>query len=395
MLPSPDFTAAVGCRALARLSVAIVGLTLALAGCDRSRAGHTWRESPDSLGFRSITGLASACTECIELTPMATLGNDSGPGFLEDNGTLDYLVRDRAGRYWVGQRGNIKVYAPDGKFLTTVGRRGQGPLEFEFAQPVQVDSQGRVHVMDVRLRRETIIKPDFSWESDRRLAASFDDVAVLPGEQHRYVFSQGISTPDRLGYPLHIVSGENIIRSFGLSPRADTSAVTPAGSRRLVSVTPDGYALSSMIDEYVVEAWTVDGARVAGFELPGLNPTAVRAGSWAWDNPPPNHVGDIAYHGERFLIIVTRHRRPDWKDRVVERVLPNGVPYLGAVDGKVPSVFRSRLDMLDLNTATVVASTWYDGWIMRFVEPDLLLRLTYSAEDEPLLQVLRLTYRTN
>lgn len=378
-------------RVLASLS-AVATLALASA-CGPSSSASAWREHPDSVGYRVIEGAASACMDCIELGPMVTLGDGPGEGFLEDRGTLEYVVRDREGRYWVGQRGSIKVFAPDGRYLRAVGRRGQGPLEFEFAQPHHVDSSGMVHVLDVRLGRETIVRPDFTREADRRIPVGFDDVAVLPGEEERYVIAKWIPTPERLGFPLHVVAGDDVIRSFGLTPRADTTAVTPVGSLRVVSVTPDGYVLSSMVDEYVVEAWKADGARIAGFELPGLNPTAIRPGVFAWDNPPPNHVGAVAPHDDPFVIVVTRHRRPEWKDLVVERVSSSGIPYLSSADGNVPTLYRSRIDMVNLNTATIVASSWYDGWLMRFIERDVILRLAYSDEGAPLLQVLKLTYR--
>ena len=71
----------------------------------------------------------------------------------------------------------------------------------------------------------------------------------------------------------------------------------------------------------------------------------------------------------------------------------SGVPYLSSADGNVPTLYRSRIDVVDLNTAMIVASSWYDGWLMRFIERDVILRLAYSDEGAPFLQVLKLTYR--
>lgn len=384
-----------GYRAHATLFAWLIGLTFLTAACDRpSLRSSAWRERPDSVGYRSITGIASACTNCIELSSMVILGADKGVGFLEDNGPFGSVVRDREGRYWVGQKNAVKVYAPNGEFVATVGRRGQGPLEFEFAEPIQVDASGMVHVIDLRLGRVTIVRPDFTRDSDHKIEGQFDRIAALPGDGNQYVIAKLIATPDRLGLPLHVVSGMDVLRSFGLTPRADTSAVTPAKSLRQIAVTPDGYVLSSMLDEYLVEAWTKGGARVAGFELPGLNSTVVRSGVlWSVDNPPPNVVGAIAAYDDRHAVVITHHRRPNWKDFVVERVTGNGTPYLTPADGNVPSIYRSRVDMLDLNTASVVASTWHEGYLLRMIERDVITRVDYNSDGAPTLAVLKLTFR--
>jgi hypothetical protein len=90
---------------------------------------------------------------------------------------------------------------------------------------------------------------------------------------------------------------------------------------------------------------------------------------------------------------VTRHRRPNWKDLVVERATSSGIPYLDPSDGHGASVYRSRVDVLDLNTASIVASMWHEGFLLGFVERDVMLRLDYGADGEPLLQVLKMTFR--
>jgi hypothetical protein len=52
------------------------------------------------------------------------------------------------------------------------------------------------------------------------------------------------------------------------------------------------------------------------------------------------------------------------------------------------SLFRSRLDLVDLNTSSIVASKWEDGILLRFIEPRLALKLDYSDAGAPILRVL-------
>ncbi len=392
-------TACIRSRALPRRRVnwerliAPASLALSLAACDRQLEPVTWREWPVGSTYRAVGDASATCSDCLELKATVTLGADSGQGFLEDKGAIDYVVRDRVGRYWVGQRGGVKIYSASARFIRLVGSRGQGPFEFEFAQPVAVDEAGMVRILDPRLGRETVVRSDFSLFSDASVPVGFSDAAWFPGQGSRYVVAKWIATPDRVGYPLHVVSDSEIELSFGVTPRADTSVMSPNASERVVTVTSDGIVLSAMLDQYVVEAWDSTGRRVVGFELPGLNESVVRPGVWSWENPPPNHVGAISPYDDRFLLVITRHRRHNWKDLVVERVSADGMPYLSAANGQVPSVYRSRIDILDLDTATIVASTWYDGWLMRFVEPRNVLHIDYTEDGEPLLRLLDIVYR--
>lgn len=378
---------------LATLGAVVMGLTFLTTACEGPSKGSAWRERPDSVGYRSITGIESACATCIELSLMATLGTDKGEGFLEDNGAFGRVVRDREGRYWVAQKNAVKVYASNNDFVATVGRRGQGPLEFEFTEPIRVDAAGMVHVIDSRLGRETIVRPDFTRHSDHTIVGQFNEIVPLPGDGNQYVIAKWIATPERLGLPLHVVSGTDIVRSFGLTPRADTSAVTPGESLRRISVTPDGYILSSMEEEYLLEAWTKDGVRLAGFELTGFNSAEARSALWSMDHPPQNFVGDIAAYDDRHVVVVTLHRRPNWKDLVVERVTRDGLPYLTPADGHVPSVYRSRVDLLDLNTASIIASTWHEGYLLRMMERDAITRVDYDSVGTPTLAILKMKLR--
>ncbi len=372
-----------------------IGIAFAVAACGPVGDAHAppWHERRDSSAFTTIENGRARCDSCVVLESVALLGTLDGPGYLEDNGPLDHVVRDGLGRYWVGQRGGVKIFSGTGQFVARVGRRGQGPMEFDFAQPVYLDSTGLMHLADVRMGRETLVTPELTLHSDRRLVDGFDGIAPLPGLGGRYVVSKWIAAPERIGLPLHVFDGSEIIASFGRSPRMDTMAATPASTLRRVAVTPDGYVLSGTLDQYLIEVWTADGQRITGFELPGLNEAAVEPGVWAEDNPPPNLLVDLRMRGERTLVVLTRHRRPNWRELVVERVSRSGVPYLDAIDGHVASVYRSRIDLLDLDVARVVASEWHDGYLLKLLEDDLISSLEYGAEGEPYVRLLRLTIR--
>jgi len=60
------------------------------------------------------------------------------------------LAVDKAGNIYILDSGNhrIQKFSPDLKYLTTFGRRGQGPAEFNYPQRLDLDSEGNIYVLD-------------------------------------------------------------------------------------------------------------------------------------------------------------------------------------------------------------------------------------------------------
>lgn len=370
-----------------KLAILLLLSSGAFLGWRRPEQALEWTTTRDSTGFRPIRGVQAACTTCISLKEIAALGRDTLQGELEDRGTIQSVVRDRQGRYWAGQRATIKVFSADGRYLRSVGRSGQGPMEFAFAQPVHADATG-IHVVDPRLGRETVIGNDFSHRSDRTLPVAFDGVAQVPGAGHRYVIAKWATGGRGKALPLHLMSGSETLASFGLRAQSPEVETVRGISGRVINVGPTSHVFSSQTDSYEIEAWTLEGDRVVGFRLATLNTEPVgRGGLITADNPFRNSVRDIAAFDSRYLWVITWHRRSNWRDFMVERSSRDLGTYLEPKDGILSPVFRSRIDLLDLNTSSVVASTWQDGMLLRFIEPRLVLKLDYNDAGAPILRV--------
>ena len=75
-------------------------LLLTLYGC-----AEEVREPGSFLGDGCILDMAAPlCENCIEFAHVTRLGRDElGPGFLAPEGTMDNVVRDSLGNFWVGQ----------------------------------------------------------------------------------------------------------------------------------------------------------------------------------------------------------------------------------------------------------------------------------------------------
>jgi hypothetical protein len=90
-----------------------------------------------------------------------TIGDiDTDDENLAFDSPLDMAV-DPAGNAFILDSGNkrIQVFGPDGKYVRTIGRRGQGPGEFESLSSISIDRQGNFHVLDSAQRRIQVFTP--------------------------------------------------------------------------------------------------------------------------------------------------------------------------------------------------------------------------------------------
>jgi len=205
--------------------------------------------SADSSAIIKISDSPLPCATCISITQLVTLGDTTGPGTLNNLGAG--VVRDASGRYWVGQVNCIKIFDRNGKFLATIGRSGQGPMEFGTARPLLVDSSGRVHVFDRSNMRVTVIGPDLSHVTDY-LAPGY--VRSLVGiTSGKYVASIWQSTASSLGEPLHLIEGEHIVRSFGHSLRPED--ISQFNFDRVLALSRNNRLFSARMYSYEIGVW--------------------------------------------------------------------------------------------------------------------------------------------
>lgn len=97
----------------------------------------------------------------VALELVRTIGDvDTEDENLAFSSPLDMAV-DAVGDILILDSGNqrIQVFGPDGKYMRTVGRRGQGPGEFETLSSIDIDRQGNIHILDSAQRRIQVFTP--------------------------------------------------------------------------------------------------------------------------------------------------------------------------------------------------------------------------------------------
>ncbi len=101
-------------------------------------------------------------TPKVALEPVRTIGDvdtaDENLAFYMPAG----MAVDAAGNIYVLDSGNhrIQKFGPDGKYLTTMGRRGQGPGEFLYPSRLDIDDAGYLYVSDPHNNRVQVLTPD-------------------------------------------------------------------------------------------------------------------------------------------------------------------------------------------------------------------------------------------
>jgi sugar lactone lactonase YvrE len=101
-------------------------------------------------------------TPRVALEPVRTIGDvdtaDENLAFYMPSA----IAVDGAGNLYVLDTGNhrIQKFGPDGKFLASFGRQGQGPGEFYYPAWLAIDAQGFLYISDPNNQRVQVLTPD-------------------------------------------------------------------------------------------------------------------------------------------------------------------------------------------------------------------------------------------
>lgn len=153
-----------------------------------------------------------ACPACvITVDSVLTLGGLDGPG-LDVIDPASRVAVDHKGRILVSvfRSAEVSVFDSTGAFLRTFGGSGEGPGEYALINHVNAGPR-YIHVFDIRGR--TLLDHDFEFVRQNQFPAQRRHSAVV--DSQRIAITGVVPTQASAGHPLHILTRDGQIESFG------------------------------------------------------------------------------------------------------------------------------------------------------------------------------------
>ncbi|MBP6772330.1 MAG: 6-bladed beta-propeller [Gemmatimonadaceae bacterium] len=127
----------------------------------------------------------------VKLTQVWAIGQVDGPDEIAF-GRVDNATVDARGRMYVydSNDGQIRQYAPDGKFVRNIGRKGKGPGEYEWVFGMDIADDSLLTTFDLNNARVSYFAPDGKLRTsftDPRLTTGFDGIFVVDRRGLAYV----------------------------------------------------------------------------------------------------------------------------------------------------------------------------------------------------------------
>ena len=310
-------------------------------------------------------------------------------------GPLRAIVRDSRGRFYAaygsGYGAQDFVHAPDGRVLRTIGRKGNGPGEFQSVGALIIGPADTLHAFDAIARRWSVFSPEGEYVRS----------APLPAVPHSaYALGNGdilingtVRTAESIGLPLHILSSDGAVRlSFGREQavrRPDLSLL----DLREIATPHDGRFWVLHMNEYRLEEWSLDGRLLRAYER---NPAWFRPwlsmSRMSPEVPPsPYPVGFVAVTAAHAWVI-TRVPAKDWSRGLRKTRSESGREVFVPAD--LPAVYDSMLEYLDLRSGRVVARAQTPLALGGFVDDDHLVAFSFDEDGRTFVSVWQVQLST-
>lgn len=318
------------------------------------------QEQPPVVRLQLVEG-GWTCRGCVRTNPILTLGDTAasalGPTALE---SAHSVALDGSGSYWVAQINSFRIFDPNGRLVSEVGREGEGPGEFGSRPgPAFTDYDGNIHIVDNRNGRESVYNPERQLIEEYRLVAFVRTAVAMPAAGLRVV-NANLRTSAYVGIPLHLVRDNSVVTSFG-EPEGE-QVVRDVDLRRRVGTDERGRILSAKLYDYTIAWWDSSGRRLKTLQGPSINDGPVPSGYWTIDFGPPSKIVDLRVDTLGHLWTMRREASPSWRSQLEEEVtLPSGSVVPRLRNGDPNTVFDTHLDVIDTRTGRVLATATASG----------------------------------
>lgn len=329
------------------------------------------------------------CPACrIERIHIASVGDTTGPAILASQASI---MGGHAAAFYVftpASPGVLLAFARNGSFLRAYGRPGRGPGEFMRPAHTIPRQNGRIQIVDVVLRRWTMVDSSMNELDVGNLQFYFDKYVQL--RDGTLVGNGILQTRAAIGYPLHILDDSlHAVRSFG-TERPVYDPRRPYLLDRMLAAGDANTFWAVPMNRLEVQKWNTAGELIATF-------TRSADAFQPWEDigtlmqlaPPKNEVGWIHQDVSGLMWVVVHLADANW----TYAGDPGHVP---AVDSDNNRFYDTRVEVWDLEAGRLLASERFDEYLFGFRNGQPYL---YTAREDAIgnpfydIWVLRLTGR--
>jgi hypothetical protein len=195
-------------------------------------------------------------------------------------GNTIYVNADQEGNIYVTDwdRKHVRKFDSHGKYLFTIGKKGQGPGEFSNISVARIDREGNVYVLDVASRKIVYFDRGGTFLNQRLFADRFSDLQFTPGVTCLGIQSKvsEISGIPQIKEIYGIFDGQfkPVVEFFSSTisppppPRPDPQAVSESVSKSIFQPEPlyamgsDGLIYYGFSDKYVIDIYAAEGKKI-------------------------------------------------------------------------------------------------------------------------------------
>ena len=211
-----------------------------------------------------IRDASARCAKCsIALTRIAML---APPDSVPDIGPNAMVVTDSRGRFYVSSSDSRHVhrFTADGRFDGEIGRPGQGPGELQGIATLSVGPGDSLFVFDQA--RLAVFTPNGTYARTARTPGAVGSAVVRADGS--LLAKMSIPSPERVGFPVHLIASDGSVYSFGLTQDGRYSANCPHCTARDLHPSPRaGRVWLTARNRYALESWSVDGKLLSAYRV--------------------------------------------------------------------------------------------------------------------------------
>jgi hypothetical protein len=261
-------------------------LALSLIGGGALASDWAGTETTDEEGVLHVMNPPEPMSgeETVGMTEMWRIGGDTDDD-AEFFGVLNQVTTDEAGNVYLLDRQltEVKIFSPDGEYINTIGREGEGPGEFRRPSDLFVTPDGHVAVMQGAPGKIILLTRDGQPAGEYPMPASDDggfrffSGGRMKAGQVVLAMSENAFNDDGMTRSTHLVrvddAGAETARYMTLTTRwrrSDT-IIDESDSRGWWvnwDMSPDGRVFANWeFGEYAVHVWNADGTKDRVIEM--------------------------------------------------------------------------------------------------------------------------------